>query len=387
MKIEIISIGTELLVSDILDTNSAYISRCLREIDISLTSKVTVGDDVEMIADVLQVALRRADAVLTTGGLGHGETDFTRQAIAKINGGKLIELDQESDECIFLGDKSQYGQGLLVQTPQGSLICLPGNRRELAYLLETDVLPFLRNQIQAISKVSAWVFLRTVGVMESTLKQELADISVGSNHRITFHSFAGQTDIRIWAEHASQELLDQELVSLKTTILERLGDHIFGSEKDLLEQVVFDALESSGYSLAIGECYTDGTILQAIEAVALGSDRVRLTAVNDWQTLADELDLEPLDLDHLAQWCRHAAIALLEAKQTDLSLIIFNNVTQGGVQLLVTLASEFGVSVTQRSFGGHPDNIQQWALTLGLSHLRRWLIVHESTTPLISPKL
>ena len=70
MKVEIISIGTELLVSDILDTNAAYISRSLREVNVSLTSKITIGDDPEMIADAFQVALRRADVVIATGGLG-----------------------------------------------------------------------------------------------------------------------------------------------------------------------------------------------------------------------------------------------------------------------------------------------------------------------------
>jgi hypothetical protein len=67
----------------------------------------------------------------------------------------------------------------------------------------------------------------------------------------------------------------------------------------------------------------------------------------------------------------------MEETGNPLGLVIYNNVTQGGVQILVTLASPNGVSVTQRSFGGHPDNIDQWALSLGLSHLRRWLLAHH----------
>lgn len=387
MKIEIISIGTELLVSDIIDTNSAYISRVLREIDISLTSKVTVGDNVEMIADVMRVALRRADAVLTSGGLGFGDKDYTRQAISLVSGEPLIDFEHDVPGCAFLGDDGQYGKGIMLSLPEGMLICLPGNRRELAYLLEADVLPFLQQRIEAIAKVSAWLFLRTVGVMESSLKQELADIAVGSNHRITFHSFAGQTDIRIWAEHASQKMLDEELKYLRGIIMDRLGDHIFGSEKDLLEQVVYDALKRNGYSLAIGECYTSQVLSRAMRTVSDSPDVVQSTAVESHEALAKELNLEPLDPDHLAQWCRHAAQALLAARKTTLSLIVFNHVTQGGVQILVTLASEYGVSVTQRSFGGHPDNIHQWALTLGLAHLRRWLIVHAATPSLIYPNL
>lgn len=84
MKVEIISIGTELLVSDILDTNAAYISRSLREVNVTLTSKVTIGDDPAMIADAFQVALRRANLVIATGGLGRGKDDFTREAITAV---------------------------------------------------------------------------------------------------------------------------------------------------------------------------------------------------------------------------------------------------------------------------------------------------------------
>ena len=227
MKIEIVSIGTELLVSDIIDTNSAYISRCLREVDISLTSKVTVGDDLDMIVDVLKVALRRADAVLMTGGLGGGENDLTRQAIAKISDDDRVDFDSPQSHITIIGEDKQYGRGILVDLPDGVIIALPGNRRELAYLLEADVLPYLQNQIKIIAKESKWSFIRTVGMMESSLKQELADVAVGSNHRLTFHSFAGQTDIRIWVEHVSVEMLENELNRIREIIFKRLGDHIF----------------------------------------------------------------------------------------------------------------------------------------------------------------
>ena len=154
-----------------------------------------------------------------------------------------------------------------------------------------------------------------------------------------------------------------------------------------MEHVVYKLLLKSDYRLAIGECYTNQVIAKAIQNVAHDSDEIIFTAVNKWEDLATELQLEPLDPAHLSQWCRKAALTQLKVKNTDLSLIVFNNVTQGGVQLLVTLASKYGVSVTQRSFGGHPDHIHQWALTLSLAHLRRWLIVHEKTVPDISPNL
>lgn len=82
MKAEIVSIGTKHLLGDVLDTNSAYISRSLQEIGAELIYKVTVGDNLEHIAAALRIALARADLVLTTGGLGDQARDFTRQAVA-----------------------------------------------------------------------------------------------------------------------------------------------------------------------------------------------------------------------------------------------------------------------------------------------------------------
>jgi hypothetical protein len=97
-----------------------------------------------------------------------------------------------------------------------------------------------------------------------------------------------------------------------------------------------------------------------------------------WTDLADYLHLEKLTPESdLTHWCRVAAERLLLESETDLGLVVYNNVTQGGVQVLVTLASPHGVSVTHRSFGGQPANINQWACTLGLTHLRRWLLAHS----------
>jgi hypothetical protein len=79
----------------------------------------------------------------------------------------------------------------------------------------------------------------------------------------------------------------------------------------------------------------------------------------------------------LTRWCREAAERLKEKAAADIGLLVYNNITPGGIQLLITLASSSGVSVMQRSFGGHPDNIAQWASTLGMVHLRRWLLAHH----------
>lgn len=375
MKVEIVSIGTELLVSDILDTNSAYVSRSLREVKVELTSKVTVGDDPEMIADAIKVALRRADVVLTTGGLGTGRDDFTRQAVTAVTGRAPLPDPPAVTGAKLLGDSTVRMCGLMVEESSGTIMCLPGNRREMAYLLETEVLPYLRQQLYKEHK-AGWTLLRSVGLMQSSLKQDLADLAPDPQHSITFDSFAGQTNIRIWVQASSEEEVQAELKRMKGIVRERLGDHIFGAESDRLEGVVQQSLSEIGVKVSIAECYTNQVMMDTLSANEGSEDAFYVLPWQTWYDLADKLHLEAVTQNNLTQWCRRAAERLMEETGNALGLVVYNNVTQGGVQILVTLASPNGVSVTQRSFGGHPDNIDQWALTLGLSHLRRWLLAH-----------
>lgn len=375
MKVEIVSIGTELLVSDILDTNSAFVSRSLREVKVDLTCKVTVGDDPDMIADAFRTALRRADVVISTGGLGTGRDDYTRQAVTAVTGRELLPDPPGIAGARLLGDASVRMGGLLMEEEAGVLICLPGNRREMSFLLDTEVLPYLRQQIHSETK-NGWALLRSVGLMESSLKQDLADLATDSQHRVTFDSFAGQTNIRLWVQANSDEEVQNELHRMTNVVRERLGDHIYGAEADRLEEVVLNALIQNGVKLSLLECYTNQIIADTLNRLPGSKKVINAMPWQTWYEAADKLHLEAVTQSNLTQWSRAAAEKLVELSGDMLGLVVYSHMTQGGVQILVTLASPNGASVTQRSFGGHPDNIDQWALTLGLSHLRRWLLVH-----------
>lgn len=376
MKVEIISIGTELLVSDILDTNAAYISRSLREVNVDLTCKVTVGDDPKMIADVLHTALCRADVVIATGGMGGNKDDFTRQALSAVTSRPMTPELPGIQGATLLGQSDVDSTGLMLQEASGTIVCLPGNRREMSYLLETWVLPKLRQQLSSTVQ-TGWTLLRCVGVMESSLKQSLADLSVSPERRITFDSFAGQTNIRLQVRASTKSALQEGLSTLKTAVSQRLGDHVFGQESDRLESVVLADLAKNNIRLSLAECYTQDILAKTITSLPDTANQIDILPTQTSEELAAALHLENLTSDNLSQWCRNAATALRSQNKTDLGLLVYSNITRSGVQILVTLASPNGVSVTQRSFGGHPENIDQWAVTLGLTHLRRWLMVHN----------
>jgi nicotinamide-nucleotide amidase len=377
MRVEIVSISTKLLMGDILDINTTYISRSLRRIKAQLTCKVVVGDDLDMIHDAFCVALRRSDVVIAVGGLGDGAEHFTRLAAAKATNRALIPQAPGIENARIIGGQDARVTGFLVESDEGVLICLPDHRREMGHLLETEALPYLREKLSEHIKQD-WVVLRTVGVMESSLKQKLKEIVQDARHRVTYDSFAGQTNIQLWVQADSAAQIRQELAEMQEVVLARLGDHVYGTGDDRLEDVVLQALRDSGNKLAVAECYTEKALAHTLAGVPHVNNEVLMLPTTNWHELGEVLQLDELSPDaDLTRWCRMAANRLVEHKGVNLGLLVYKNVTQGGVQLIVTLASHMGVSVTQRSFGGHPENINQWAVTLALAHLRRWLLAHR----------
>lgn len=381
MKVEIISIGTELLYNDVVDVNAARATTCLRELQIDLTCKVTVGDYLPMIVQAIGDALRRADVVLTIGGLGNDDNDFTRQAILHHLDIAAPDFEASIPGAKYLGENEPGPYGYLLPLHGKTMICLPGGRRKVAHLLETDIVPFLKaKQEQGIS-YSGGVLLHTAGLVESDIRQRLEPIRLNGHEQIMLHTFAGQTDIRLWIEAHTPDQVDSRLETLKHALYSQLGDHIYGEGETRLEQVVLELLRQRRLSLTIVENDT-GQILRRFLLPFMG-DGPAVTFLPahsraDVDALLDFADDE-LGVD-LTRWSRKVASRLREQRGTDLGLVVLNQVLAGGMQLMVTLASPKGISLIQRSFGGHPDNIADWTVTLSLVLLRRWLLANPEPT-------
>jgi nicotinamide-nucleotide amidase len=375
MKVEVVSIGTELLMSDVLDTNSAYVARSLQTIGAELIYKTTVGDDLERIIEAFLVALDRADVVFAIGGLGTAVDDFTKAAAAAATGLEYDPGNNIVQGATLIDEMARNADAFFIDSHHSMLFCLPDNRREMAYILETAVFPYLQRQQQL---KSGWILLRTIGLMESSIRQMMSDLLLAPNQSVSYDSYAGQTNIRLRVEAADEQEVEAQLTELNYQVRSRLGDNIFGEGNDRLEEVILRMLRQTNLRLAVVECNTDRFLSRALAQLPNYEAVVELFPFDKIDELTAYLDMPLLDSqDGFMRLCRQAVEQFRLKQGVALSLILLSNVSPGGVQLSSFLSSEQGVSVTQRSFGGHPENIDQWAGTLGLSHLHRWFLAHS----------
>lgn len=299
MHAEIITTGTELLLGEIVDTNSAYIARRLREIGLNLYYKTSVGDNEERTALVLRQGLARSDVLITTGGLGPTVDDVTRQAVARATGRELV-FDPELWEQIR-ARFAHWGREptennrrqayipagatpienpvgtapcFVVESDEGIVISLPGVPREMEYLMEHSVIPYLREHLGLREIIKAKV-LRTAGVGESSIDDLIADLMTEANPTVGLSAHAGQTDVRITAKADSEAAADALIAEMEARVRERLGACIYGEGKQLLEEALVKVLRDCGHTLAVLETNSRGAIAQRLGNVAGSQDVFR----------------------------------------------------------------------------------------------------------------
>ncbi len=295
---EIITIGTEILLGEIVDTNAQYLARKFRDAGIDLFHKSTVGDNADRIAQVIRHAMESSDIIITTGGLGPTVDDPTREAIAMAVGVELEyrpelweqitarfqRYDREPTEnnkrqafvpkgavpvenpvgtapafivehtissspqgsALPSGSKSSHGS---TEAPSRTIIALPGVPREMEYLLEKEVLPYLRTRYQ-LSGIIKTRLIHTVGVGESQIDDLIGDLETLSNPTVGLAAHSGQVDVRITAKAGSEAQANELIRGIETTLVERLNTWIYGADQETLEDVALKALKRREWTLA-----------------------------------------------------------------------------------------------------------------------------------------
>jgi competence/damage-inducible protein CinA-like protein len=296
---EIITIGTELLLGEIQDTNTRYLARILRDNGIDLYRTMMVGDNPHRVAEAVNEALQRSQIVITTGGLGPTVDDPTREAIA-LAFGVSTEYKPELWDQIqnrfmrFNRNPTENNRrqayipagGFAVENPVGTapafimerddrcVFCLPGVPKEMEYLIENAVMPYLRTRYHLTGLIKAKV-LHTIGLGESTVDDKIGDLELLSNPTVGLLAHSGQVDVRITAKAESETQADQLIAVCEQTLRERLGTAIYGSDSETIEGVITALLTTKNLRAVCVVAGLDGNMIDA-RMRAVGSDRLRV---------------------------------------------------------------------------------------------------------------
>jgi nicotinamide-nucleotide amidase len=407
MRAEIVTTGTELLLGQIDDTNATYLARQLRDLGLNLFFRTTVGDNEMRIAQALEQALGRADVVITTGGLGPTVDDVTREAVARVTGRPLVlypdllaqiesffdrigarmtENNRKQaylpDGCVPMENPVGTAPAFAVKDPRGILVTLPGVPREMRYLMEHTVVPFLRAELGLGGVIKARL-LRTVGIGESRIDNLIADLETSANPTVGLSAHPGQTDVRVAAKAATEAEADGLIDEMAAQIRARLGDYIFAEGDAALETVVVEALQARGLILAVAEVGTAGAVAQRLSEAA-GAEAVfrgGLT-VPDLATLACWLGTgslegagerrEPIQAEPEATVVA-AANGLRETCGASAVLTLLAGPDRVAGTWVALATPEMVVSRRLRVGGsGHRERL--WTATLSLDFLRRALL-------------
>jgi competence/damage-inducible protein CinA-like protein len=365
---EIITIGTEILLGEIVDTNTRYIARTLRGMGVDLYRTITIGDNVERIAEAIRQSMERAEIVITTGGLGPTVDDPTREAVARAAGVELEFREDLWEQVVAI--ISRYGRKpsenqkrqayvprgaigisnpvgtapcFIVETERNAVISLPGVPNEMEYILHDSIIPYLqkRYRLDEIIKIR---ILHCAGLGEGMIDEKIADLETLSNPTVGLAAHTGVVDIRIAAKAKNEAEAGAMIARIETDARERLGDVIFGADEERLEEVVLKTVAKRGWSLTAVESGLDGLLARKVPHTASFTD------------------LDPASLMETLRKARAESNA-------DAALGVAIYMEERAAEM--ALITPKGEKTHRITYGGPPRSLPRWSVNLALDWLRR----------------
>lgn len=295
MVAEVISVGTELLLGQITDTNATQVGKALASIGVPMFHRQTVGDNLARLTEAIALAMRRADVVILIGGLGPTEDDLTRDALADatdvplITDPALVEwLEQLFERRGAKPTASQLRQALRpesavpMENPHGTapglclevantlLFALPGPPNEFIPMLRDHVLPMLRGR--GTAQVIFSRILRIAGLGEALAEEKARDLLSGTNPTVAPLAHLGEVHLRVTARASSAEEAAEMVAPIEQELRARLGDYLYGSDEETLEEVIVSLLRSSKATVATAESCSGGLLSHRLTNVPGSSD-------------------------------------------------------------------------------------------------------------------
>ena len=287
MKAEIFSIGTELLMGELTDTNAAWIAGQLPPLGIRLQWVSIIGDDLAMLSDAFTRGLQRSDVIFTTGGLGPTQDDLTREAVAQALG----ETPTVQDEVVqgleryfagrgmtmpshnikqahlipsarFVRNRNGTAPGWWVEKEGRIIVCMPGPPGEMQPIWQEEVAPRLRELVD--EEVTITRNIKTLGMSEAAIDEEISEYFGHENPYLGIYSKADGIHLRIIARARDETAAREQIAPVEQAIVARLGPYIWGYDDETPEQAAGQALAERGLTLATLESCSGGFLANSI---------------------------------------------------------------------------------------------------------------------------
>lgn len=374
---EIISIGTELLLGEILDTNTQFLAKNLREMGIDLYRTMIIGDNQERISRAIKEASSRAHLIITTGGLGPTVDDPTREAVSKSMGKELVFNQQAWTEIKKRFTKMKrspsennkrqafFPQGaLIVKNPVGTapafivdsqksvVVSLPGVPKELEYLFLKKIKPYLKKRFQ-LNQCIKFHILHTSGIGESTVDEIIGDLEKLENPTIGLLAKSGQVDIRVTAKAETGRAAEKMMLPIISEINNRLPGEIFGVDGATLPNVVTALLKKKQRSLRVFVSISHDLALNPLSSLELPFSK----------TMAIQ---GPLSMGNLVKLIKNTPA---DPHEFDLGYSLV--VSEKRKELNIVFRTDTALHKLQRYYAGPEGTLELWTVNTMLDFVRR----------------
>jgi nicotinamide-nucleotide amidase len=291
--VEVLAVGTELLLGQIVNTNGSKLGARLADAGLDHFHQSVVGDNVERMAAAIALACSRADALIITGGLGPTQDDLTRDAMCLAAGVELEFDDGYAEELRIRWEargrkmpesnlrQAQYPEGSdMIPNPKGSapglrmeidgtwVFAVPGVPAEMLPLVDRHVIPFLNDAAGGESGVVVSRLIRSWGMSESKVGEVLADLfDESENPTLAFLASSGEIKVRVTAKARNEDQAYALIEPVAAEVKRRLGSRVFGVDEETVEHLLLTLLSERGWSIATAESATGGMLAARITSV------------------------------------------------------------------------------------------------------------------------
>ena len=295
MKSAILTVGTEILFGQIVNTNAAYLSQQLNGLGFDVLYHFTVGDNPDRLKRALETCAKECDLIITTGGLGPTQDDLTKEVISEFAGCRLT-INQEAMEriegyfkrsgremtennvkqayvpegAICMQNDHGSAPGFICKVDNRKIMSFPGPPKEMMPMFENSAIPYLSTMSEGVIYSK---FIKTVGIGESLLETEIMDIvDAQTDPTIATYAKDGEVTMRLTSKRSSAEEAKAAVDEMATKVHERVGNYIYTEDERSFSEVILDKMRDKGLSLSSAESCTGGLFADAFISIPGSSD-------------------------------------------------------------------------------------------------------------------